>query len=127
MGLTDIARSESVVRALDNLTSQTTSGVLAAVPQQPAVEDPLYSVDDGLVDTFLTREEWIAILNAWSRKQNGRGDILETECGLAFVNVTPLSLIRRAFGMQDFQITGYPLGFVPSALMSSPSWTEPPN
>jgi len=27
---------------------------------------------------------------------------------LSLVNVTPLSLIRRAFGVQDFQITGYP-------------------
>jgi len=27
---------------------------------------------------------------------------------MSFINVTPLSLIRRAFGVQDFQITGFP-------------------
>jgi uncharacterized protein (TIGR03435 family) len=53
-----------------------------------------------------------AALEVVSIKPNRTGaaasDTNTTPGRLSFINVTPLSLIRRAFGVQDFQITGLP-------------------
>jgi MoxR-like ATPase len=66
--LTDITRYDSLRRTLEALT---TSPEHRTRTDGPDISEELpFTIDDALVDTFITREEWVRILRAWSRKKN---------------------------------------------------------
>jgi hypothetical protein len=70
--LTEVTRYESLLRTLDRLIGAGEGERVIAAPAalQPADEEPLFTVDDGLADTFMGRDEWLRTLAAWSRKKN---------------------------------------------------------
>lgn len=67
--LTEITRYGTLLRTLASLTS---SRVHAAQADEPTTreEEVPFTIDDALVDTFITRDEWVHTLGAWSRKKN---------------------------------------------------------
>jgi MoxR-like ATPase len=66
--LTDITRYDSLKRTLDALTSAPEHR--ARTDERDASDELPFTIDDALVDTFITRDEWVRILRAWSRKKN---------------------------------------------------------
>jgi MoxR-like ATPase len=66
--LTEITRYETLRRTLEDLTSSHQDEAASDAPAPS--EEPPFTIDDGLIDTFIAREEWVRILRAWSRKKN---------------------------------------------------------
>jgi len=66
--LTEITRYETLLRTLEELTRSPQDDATADLATTS--EEPPFTIDDALIDTFIAREEWVHILRAWSRKKN---------------------------------------------------------
>jgi 5-methylcytosine-specific restriction protein B len=66
--LTEITRYDSLIRTLEALTQS--HETVVELDRSISAEETPFTVDDALVDTFLTRDEWLSILRAWTRKKN---------------------------------------------------------
>lgn len=68
--LTDITRYDSMIRVLEELTTAQATVAPTTTSLIPNVEEPPFTVDEALVDTFIGREDWLRTLRAWTRKKN---------------------------------------------------------
>jgi MoxR-like ATPase len=66
--LTEITRDDSLLRTLNAIIHDAPPP--GPPPLSPQVAEPPYTIEDALADTFLTQDEWRAILRAWTRKKN---------------------------------------------------------